>query len=125
MSEFIQSKEGIREALRRNKRMGQTINRFGPVEVKKQDYQAYLEWYVFNQLGTTPTGLIEQLQLQYSAEDNFRARRQRNIEYVRGRHFNEMVYDPDAKRYMTNYEYLRRRNIEPLTYNVTDRKSVV
>lgn len=121
MSEWIQSKEGIKEALRRNKRMGQTVNRFGPVEVKKQDYQVYLEWYVFNQLGTTPTGLIEQLQLQYSAEDNFRARRQRNIEYVRGRHFNEMVYDTDAKRYMTNYEYLRRRNIEPLTYNVTSK----
>lgn len=121
MSEWIQSKEGIKEAIRRNKRMGQ-MSTFAPVEVKqKDDYKNYLEWYVFDQMGTTPTGLINQLQLQYSAEDNFRARRQRNIEYVRGRHFNEMVYDPDAKRYMTNYEYLKRRNIEPLTYNVTSK----
>lgn len=120
MNNWIQSKEGIKEALRRNKRMGQ-MSSFAPVAIKQDDYKAYLEWYVFDQLGISPAGLIAQLQLQYSSEDNFRARRQRNIEFVRGRHFNEMVYDPDAKRYMTNWEYLRRRNIEPLTYNVTSK----
>ena len=121
MNEWIQSKEGIKDAIRRNKRMGQ-MSTFSPVEItQKDDFKKYLEWYVFEQLGMSPQNFINQLQLQYSAEDNFRARRQRNIEFVRGRHFNEMVYDPDAKRYMTNWEYLRRRNIEPLTYNVTSK----
>lgn len=121
MDQYIQSKEGIKEALRRNKRMGQ-MSTFAPVEIKqKDDYKNYLEWYIFQNLGMSPQGLINLLQLQYSAEDNFRARRQRNVEFVRGRHFNEMVYDTDAKKYMTNWEYLRRRNIEPLTYNVTSK----
>ncbi len=121
MSEWIQSKEGIKEAIRRNKRMGGQKSTFDRVEIKQDETQAYLQWWVFNEMGITPTGLITQLQLQYSAEDNFRQRRQRNIEYVRGRHFNETVYDPDAKRYMTQFEYLKRRNIEPLTYNVTSK----
>lgn len=121
MNEWIQSKEGIKDAIRRNKRMGQ-MSTFAPVEIKqKDDFKNYLEWYVFEQMGISPQGFINQLQLQYSAEDNFRARRQRNIEFVRGRHFNEVVYDMDAKRYMTNWEYLRRRNIDPLTYNVTSK----
>ena len=118
---YIQSKEDILEALRRNKRLGVNRSKI-PIEIKKQNnYKSYLEWYVFDKLNTSPSGLITNLQMQYSAEEDFRNRRQRNIDYMRGRQFGEVVYDPEAMRYMTQWEYLRRRNIPPLTYNVVSK----
>lgn len=118
---FVRSKKDILEAIRRNTRIGNNIQ-FSPVGLtKKNEYQKYLEWYVFDQLGLSPQQLIQTLQLQYSAEENFRQRRQRNIEYVRGRHLGEVVWDPDASKNVTMYDYLRRRNIPPLTYNVVSK----
>jgi len=120
-TDFIRSKKDILEAIRRNSRTGNIVQ-FSPTGLsKKNEYQKYLEWYVFDQLGLAPQQLIQTLQLQYSAEENFRLRRQKNIEYVRGRHFNEVVWDPEAGRNLTMYEYLRRRNIPPLTYNVVSK----
>lgn len=118
---FVRSKKDILEAIRRNSRIGNTTQ-FSPVGLtRKNEYQKYLEWYVFDQLGISPQQLIQVLQLQYSAEDNFRQRRQINVEYLRGRHFNEIVWDPEAGKNVTMYDYLRRRNIPPLTYNVVSK----
>ena len=123
MQEFnnIRTKEAMREAIRRNKRM-RAKHMNAPVEVKqKDDYKSFLEWYVFNKLRTSPQKFIGNLETQYYAEQNFRDRRQRNIEFIRGRHFGEAVYDNELGRWVTQWEYLRRRNMPPLTYNVVSK----
>lgn len=119
MVEFkkITTKEQIQEALLRNKRFG--IKNKSSFEQKQQvEYRSFLEWYVFNRMNITPQQLLANIQTQYYAEQNLRDRRQRNVDFVRGRQFNEAVWDSDLKRWVTQFEYLRRRNIPPLTYNV-------
>lgn len=119
MPEFkkITTKEQIQEALNRNKRFG--LNKKFTVEKKQEnELRGFLEWYVFNRKNTTPANLIQQIQTQYYAEQNFRERRQRNVDFTRGRQFNEAVWDSEIKKWVTQFEYLRRRNIPPLTYNV-------
>jgi len=115
----IQSARDIKEALRRNKRTNMQSNFISSYnELKQDDTSAFLEWYVFNHLKMSPTEYLSFLQTQYAAEQHFRDRRQRNVDFARGRHFSELVYDPEIKKYITQLEYLRRRNIPPLTYNV-------
>lgn len=118
-SGYIHSKEAIKEALRRNRMMGKRkiglpTNDINP----KNQFSAFLEQYVFDKLNMTPNELMRSLEHQYYSEQNFRDRRQRNIDFTRGRHFNELVYDAELKRHITQWEYLKRRNMPPLTYNI-------
>ncbi len=107
-------------ALRRNKRMG--FKRTSTFQENNAENDiTFLEWYVFNNLGVAPSAYIETLQTQYYAEQNFRDRRQRNVEFVRGRHFGEIVYDAELQKNVTQWRYLQRRNIPPLTYNVVSK----
>jgi hypothetical protein len=115
-------KEDMLLALRRNKRMGlKRTNTF--VEIERNDDISFLEWYVFKTINTTPQRFVGNLETQYYAEQNFRDRRQRNVEFIRGRHFGEGVYDAELQKYVTQWEYLRRRNIPPLTYNLVSKFS--
>lgn len=119
MPEFkkITTKEQIQEALSRNKRFG--IKNKTSFEQKQQyEYRSFLEWYVFEKMNISPAQLIANIQTQYYAEQSFRDRRQRNIDFIRGRQFNEVVWDSELKQWTTQFNYLRRRNIPPLTYNV-------
>jgi len=112
----IQSSKEIRELIRRNERVG--LVRPKRTMQSVEDYSSFLEWYVFNNLNISPSLFITNIQTQYYAEQNFRDRRQRNIEFVRGRHFNEPIWDPELKQFVTQWAYNQRRNIPPLTYNV-------
>jgi hypothetical protein len=119
MPEFkkITTKEQIQEALSRNKRFG--IKNKTSFEQKQQvEYRSFLEWYVFDRMGISPTSLIANIQTNHSAEQNLRDRRQRNIDFIRGRQFNEAVWDADIQKWTTQFNYLRKRGIPPLTYNV-------
>lgn len=118
---FKRSKAEINEAIRRNKRLGikHTNQAYYNSPVSQQ--RSFLEWYVFENLGTSPMDFLNNIHTQYYAEQDFRTRRQRNVEFVRGRHFNEPVYDAEIQRTITNFEYLKRRNIPPLTYNVVSK----
>ncbi|MCE5332683.1 MAG: hypothetical protein LLF95_11175 [Bacteroidales bacterium] len=113
----ITTKEQLQESLLRNRRFG--LKNGLTVEKKQNnEFQQFLEWYVFNRMNTTPAHLIQQIQTQYYAEQSFRDRRQKNIDFTRGRQFNEVVWDSEIKRWVSQLEYLKRRNIPPLTYNV-------
>jgi len=119
---YIHTPEGIKDALRRNKmqgrrKIGLPINAIKP----RNDYSEFLEVYVFEKLGMTPSALLRSLEHQYYAEQDFRERRQRNIDFTRGRHFGELVYDAELKRHITQWQYLQRRNMPPLTYNVVSK----
>lgn len=119
---YIHNKEDIKDALRRNKMQGRRsiglpINEISP----KDDYKEFLEMYLFTRLNMTPIALIRTLEHQYYSEQDFRSRRQRNIDFTRGRHFGEMVYDAEIKRYISQWQYLKRRNMPPLTYNVVSK----
>ena len=116
------TREDMRSALRRNKRMGlKRTNTF--VESKRNDDISFLEWYVFNTIGTSPKTFTGNLETQYYAEQNWRDRRQRNVEFIRGRHFGEAVYDEQIQRMVTQWDYLKRRNIPPLSYNLVSKFS--
>lgn len=113
----IITKEQMQEALSRNKRFGNKA--FKSLEVKqKNEFSEFLKWYVFKKLNISPQALLGHIQTQYYAEQNIRDRRQRNVDFIRGRQFNEVVWDDNRKKYCTQLEYLRVRNIPPLTYNV-------
>lgn len=119
---YIRSKEDVRSALRRNKMQGRNTIGLPVKDIKPEnDYKAFLEMYIFDKLNMTPMELLRSLEHQYYAEDDFRARRQRNIDFTRGRHFNELVWDAELKRYVTQWQYLHRRNMPPLTYNVVSK----
>lgn len=121
-SGYIHTKEGIKDALRRNTMMGKrTIGLPTKDITPRDDYSSFLEVYVFGKLNMTPQELLRSLEHQYYAEDNFRTRRQRNIDFTRGRHFGELVYDAEVRRHVTQWEYLKRRNMPPLTYNVVSK----
>lgn len=124
MQEFRKSdnpEKDILNVLKMQKRMGlKRVNNFNNPASSLHDV-SFLEWYVFDKLGTTPSAFIGNLESQYYSEQNFRDRRQRNIEFVRGRHFGEAVYDSELQRWVTQWEYLKRRNIPPLTYNVVSK----
>jgi len=118
---FVSTKEGIQEALRRNKRIGKKPMN-SPMQIQsKGDKEAFLEWYVFNRLGTSPVPFVQNLETIFYAEQNLRDRRQRNIDFIRGRHFGEIVWDSEIQQYTTQWNYLRRRNMPPLTYNVVSK----
>jgi hypothetical protein len=120
--EVFNTKEDMRDALRRNKRMGlKRTNTFTKIE--RNNDISFLEWYVFNNIGTTPKDYVGNLETQYYAEQNWRDRRQRNVEFIRGRHFGEGVYDEQLQTMVTQWEYLKRRNIPPLTYNLVSKFS--
>lgn len=113
----ITTKEQIQQALIRNKKFGiKNIDSFE--EKQKNEYSSFLEWYVFDRMGISPQLLIGNIQTQYYAEQNLRDRRQRNIDFIRGRQFNEPVWDADLQQWTTQFNYLRKRGIPPLTYNV-------
>jgi len=119
MPEFkkITTLEQMQEALSRNRRFGIKANT--SIEKRQEiEYRDFLEWYVFDRMGISPLTLIANIQNQYYAEQNLRDRRQRNIDFIRGRQFNEAVWDADASRWTTQFNYLRKRGIPPLTYNV-------
>lgn len=119
MPEFkkITTLEQMQEALSRNRRFGIKANT--SIEKRQEvEYRDFLEWYVFDRMGISPLTLIANIQTQYYAEQNLRDRRQRNIDFIRGRQFNEAVWDADAHRWTTQFNYLRKRGIPPLTYNV-------
>ena len=119
---YIHSKEGIQEALRRNKMQKRKSIGLPAKDVKPKDqYAQFLEKYVFDKMNMTPYQLLSTLEHQYNAEQDFRNRRQRNVEFTRGRHFNEPVYDAEIKRTISQWQYLKRRNIPPLTYNVVSK----
>lgn len=119
---YIHSKEGVKDALRRNKMIGKRSIGLPVNEIKPKDnFSEFLEAYVFDKLNMSPNELLRNLEHQYYAEQNFRERRQRNIDFTRGRHFGEMVYDAELKRYITQWQYLQRRNMPPLTYNVVSK----
>jgi len=115
----IQSSKEIRDLIRRNERAG--LSRPKRTMVQPESYSSFLEWYVFDNLNISSSQFIANIQTQYYAEQNLRDRRQRNIEFVRGRHFNESVYDPEVKQYVTQWVYNQRRGIPPLTYNVVSK----
>ncbi len=108
----------ILEVLRQQKRLNlKRVNNFSIVEENLNDI-SFLEWYVFRQMQISPSNFLANLETQYYAEQNFRDRRQRNIEFVRGRQFNEPVYDSELQRWVPQSLYLSRRGIPLLTYNV-------
>ena len=119
MPEFnkIVTKEQLQEAISRNKRFGIKQSK-SPEKQQEFEIRSFLEWYVFDRLGTSPKLLVDNIQTQYYAEQSLRDRRQRNVDFARGRQFNEIVYDSETQTYTTQFNYLRRRNIPPLTYNV-------
>lgn len=119
---YIHSPEGIKEALRRNKMMGKRRIGLPAKEVKpKNDFAEFLQLYVFDHLNMTPMQLLQNLQSQYYAEQNFRDRRQRNIDFTRGRQLGELVYDAELNKYITQWQYNQRRNIPHLTYNIVSK----
>lgn len=118
---FKRTKAEINEAIRRNKRLGVKHTPQTYYNSPANESKSFLEWYVFQNLGVQPMDFLSNIHTQYYAEQDFRTRRQRNVEFVRGRHFNEPVYDAELQRYITNFEYLKRRNIPPLTYNVVSK----
>ena len=121
-NDYIHTPEQIADALRRNKMQGQRRIGLPTNELKPRgNYAEYLEWYVFNKLNMTPDQLLKTLEHQWNAEQDFRNRRQRNIDFTRGRHFNEPVYDAELKRTVSQWQYLKRRNIPPMTYNVVSK----
>ena len=113
----ITTKEQIQQALIKNKKFGiKNIDSFE--EKQKNEYNSFLEWYVFDRMGVSPQLLIGNIQTQYYAEQNLRDRRQRNVDFIRGRQFNEPVWDAELQQWTTQFNYLRKRGIPPLTYNV-------
>lgn len=119
---YIQSKEDIRDALRRNKMQSRKTISLPSNSIKpKNDHKEILEVYLYSRLNMTPDRLLRNLEHQYTAENDFRARRLRNVDFTRGRHFGELVYDAEIKRYITQWQYLKRRNMPPLTYNVVSK----
>lgn len=121
MPEFnqIQNKKQIRDILNQKERLG-IKSQSGLVTREKQDL-SFLEDYVFKTMGTTPKQFVANLEIEFNAEQNFRDRRQRNVDFIRARHFNEPVWDNELGRHVTQWVYLRRRNIPPLTYNVVSK----
>jgi hypothetical protein len=118
---YIRGKEQIKDAIRRNK-MQQKRNTGFCREIKPVNtFAAFLKNYVFERLQMSPIELLRSLENQYYSGQDFRNRRQRNIDFTRGRHFNEPVYDSELKRTVTQWQYLKRRNIPPLTYNVVSK----
>lgn len=116
---YIHSKEQIKDALRRNMMQGKRNIGMSTEKVKPKDnFSAFLQMYVFDRLNMTPLELIRTLEQQYSSENDFRERRQRNIDFTRGRHLGEMVYDSEIKRYITQGQFLKRRNMPTLTFNI-------
>lgn len=119
---YITKPEDIKEALRRNKMQGRRVISMPANTIPQRDeYKEFLEMYVFNNLNMTPAELLRTLEHQYYSEDDFRKRRQRNIDFTRGRHFGERVYDAELQRYITQWEYLQRRGIPQLTYNIVSK----
>jgi len=119
---FIHNKEDIKDALRRNKMQGRrSISQPNKEISPKDNYKEFLEMYLFSKLNMTPIELLRILETQYYAEEDFRYRRQRNIDFTRGRHFGELVWDSEIRRYITQWQYLKRRNLPPLTYNVVSK----
>lgn len=118
----IHTKEGIKEALRRNKMQSKRTLGLPTSEIKSRgEFSEFLEVYVFQQLNMTPNELLRSLEHQYYAKQNFRDRRERNIDFTRGRQLGEPVYDPDIKRITTQWEYNRRRGISHMTYNIVSK----
>lgn len=119
---YIHSKEDIKDALRRNKLVGKRRVGLPPKDtVPKDDISEYLQAWVFEKLNMTPTQLLEGLNNVYTSEQNFRDRRDRNIDFTRGRHFNEPVFDAELGRWISQAQYLQRRNMPLLTYNVVSK----
>lgn len=119
---YIRSKEDIKDALRRNRMQGRRTIGLSVKDIKPENtYKEFLEGYVFGRLNMTPIELLRSLEHQYSSEDDFRQRRQRNIDFTRGRHFNEIVYDAERRKYVTQWQYLQYRNMPQLTYNVVSK----
>lgn len=116
----IESAHQIKETIRRNDRAGLTRPKREMNKIP-EDYSSFLEAYVFNTMGVASSQFIANLQTQHAAEQNFRDRRQRNVEFIRGRHFNEMVWDAEIGQNVTQWIYNKRRNIPPLTYNVVSK----
>lgn len=111
-------KEDIADALRRRKRMGlNSVNATFDEKSIDRDI-SFLQQFVFDKIGMSPMEFVHSLNYGYSTEQNLRDRRQRNIDYSRGRQFNEMVYDAQKHKTVSQYEYLKSRNIPPLSYNV-------
>lgn len=105
-------------AIRRNKRLGlKRISMPAVNELPKDDYSKFLEYYVFSNLGT-PDSLLRTIEHQYYADQDIRDRRQRNVDFIRGRQFNELIYDPELKRRITLAQYYAKRGKPVLTYNV-------
>lgn len=120
--QYIHTPEAIKEALRRNKMQGRRTIGLPVNDIKPKDnLSEYLQVYVFEKLGLSPQQLLANLETQYYAEQDFRERRQRNIDYTRGRQFGEMVYDTELKRNVTRLIYLKRRGIDPLTFNIVSK----
>jgi hypothetical protein len=119
---YIQSKEGIKDALRRNKMQGRRSISMPTDNIRpKDDYKEFLEMYVFDHLNTNPRQLLGTLEQQYFSEQDFRQRRQRNIDFTRGRDLGELVYDAELQRMVTQAVYLKRRNIPLLSYNIVSK----
>jgi len=121
-NQYIQSKEAIQDALRRNKMQGKKSMCLPAKDIKpKDEYSEFLKVYVYEKLRTTPSRLLANVQTQYYSDQNFRDRRQRNIDYTRGRQFGELVYDAELKTNVTRLMYLKRRGIDPLTFNIVSK----
>ncbi|MCK5614999.1 hypothetical protein KAR91_74745, partial [Candidatus Pacearchaeota archaeon] len=119
---YIHNKEDVKNALRRNKMQGRRTISAPANDIKpKESHKEILEIYLYDKLNTTPARQVGNLESQYYSEQNWRDRRQRNIDFTRGRHFGEMVYDADIKKYITQWQYLQRRNMPQLTYNVVSK----
>jgi hypothetical protein len=121
---YISTKEGIRDALRRNERMGKRKIGMPVKDIRPKDSQyEFLKAYVFDRLNMSPMEMLRSLEHQYFSEQDWRNRRQRNIDFTRGRHFGEPVWDADVRKWVTQWEYLKRRNMPALTYNVVSKLS--
>ena len=112
MPEFnkIVTKEQLQEAISRNKRFGIKQSK-SPEKQQEFEIRSFLEWYVFDRLGTSPKLLVDNIQTQYYAEQSLRDRRQRNVDFARGRQFNEIVYDSETQTYTTQFNYLSQMQI--------------
>ena len=111
--------KGFADAIRRQKRVGlkQTVlNEDSGSFVSSE--KRFLMDYVFSKLGISGQQYVQSLEFSHSSQYDFLQRRQRNIDFRRGRQFNDLTWDNQLKRYVTQLEYMRRRNIPPLTYNV-------
>lgn len=108
----------VNEALRRKERLNVKSKDLRKAINNKNAHLQLLSDFIFRQVKMSPKEYITIIQTMYSNENNFRQRRQRNVDYAQGRQLGDLVYDPTTGTHVTQETYLRRRDIPPLQFNI-------